>query len=108
VEAPKAVAERPKPNMAPGSVPQPIERVPPKYPPEALRLNETGTVVVRVEVDAEGKPSDVSVLRSSRSRALDRAAMQAAKKWRFRPAQRDGRAVSGTVEIPFDFALQDR
>jgi periplasmic protein TonB len=124
--APPPVTERPQPApppadtpaptttqhsqqaLAAGSVPQPIERVPPKYPSEAMRRNETGTVLVRVEVGTDGKPSDISIARSSRSRALDRAAMQAVRQWRFRPAQRDGRAVPGTVEVPFEFSLEGR
>jgi periplasmic protein TonB len=99
---------RPTQALAPGSVPQPIERVAPKYPADALRSNQTGTVVVRVEVGADGEPTDVSVARSSRSRSLDRAAMQAVRRWKFRPAQQDGRAVAATVEVPVEFSLAER
>jgi periplasmic protein TonB len=106
--SPPPASQRPSQAMATGSVPQPIERVQPKYPAEAMRRNETGTVLVRLEVGADGEPTDVSIARSSRSRALDRAAMQAARQWRFRPAQRDGQAVSSTVEVPFEFALQEQ
>ncbi len=101
-------AQQPAPALAAGSEPTPISRVQPKYPNDALRRNETGTVVVRVEVDTNGMPSDVSIARSSRSRALDRAAMAAVRQWRFRPAQRDGRAVVASMEVPFEFTLQER
>lgn len=85
------------------SRPEPVERTPPEYPSAALRRGESGTVLVRAEVDASGRPTDVSVARSSRSRALDRAAVQAVRRWRFRPAQQDGRAVAGAIEVPIEF-----
>jgi TonB family protein len=93
---------------APGSVPVPISRPSPSYPAEALRNNETGTVVLRITVDERGEPEKVEVARSSRSRSLDRAAAQAARRWRFRPAQQNGRAVTATVEVPISFTLEGR
>ncbi len=107
-ETARADAPRPAQALAAGSVPQPISRTQPKYPAEAMRRNETGTVVVRVEVDTDGTPKDISIARSSRSRSLDRAAMSAVRQWRFRPAQRDGRAVVASVDVPFEFTFQDR
>ncbi len=107
-QAARADAPRPAQALAPSSVPQPISRTQPKYPAEAMRRNETGTVVVRVEVDTDGTPKDISIARSSRSRSLDRAAMGAVRQWRFRPAQRDGQAIVASVDVPFDFSLQER
>lgn len=94
-------APRATPDVSPGT-PTPLSRVQPDYPSEAMRRNESGTVVVRITVDGDGKPDDVEVLRSSRSRSLDRAATQAARRWRFRPGQ------AGTVEVPFEFKLDGR
>jgi protein TonB len=87
---------------APAGLPVPMSRVQPDYPSEAMRRNEAGTVVVRITVGSDGKPDDVDVLRSSRSRSLDRAATQAARRWRFQPGQ------AGTVEVPFEFKLDGR
>ncbi|HEY1137022.1 MAG TPA: energy transducer TonB [Xanthomonadaceae bacterium] len=94
-------APRTAPDVSPGT-PMPLSRVQPAYPSDAMRRNESGTVVVRITVDSEGKPDDVEVVRSSRSRALDRAATQAARRWRFRPGQ------AGSVEVPFEFKLDGR
>ena len=94
--------------LAPGSVPVAISRPAPRYPTDALRNGESGTVIVRIEVGADGEPIAVSVVGRSGSRSLDRAAVQAAKRWRFRPAQQDGRAVAGAVEVPIEFALDGR
>jgi periplasmic protein TonB len=99
---------RPEVDLAPGSVPVQIPKPVMKYPADALRNNETGKVVVRIEVGANGEPTAVSIVTRSGSRSLDRAAMQAAKRWRFRPAQQNGRAVASAVEVPITFSLQER
>ena len=99
---------RPSATLAPGSVPVPISKPAPDYPVDAQRNNETGTVVVRIEVGADGTPTDVTLARRSGSRSLDRAAIKAARRWRFRPAQRDGQAVAGAVEVPMAFSLEGR
>lgn len=98
----------PASGLAPGSVPVAISKPAPSYPPDALRNGETGKVVVRIEVGADGEPTAVSVVARSGSRSLDRAAVQAAKRWRFRPAQQNGRAVAAAVEVPIAFALDGR
>ena len=91
--------------LAPGDQPVPItgQNPAPDYPPAALRRGESGTVMVRVEVDAAGMPVNVSLDKRSGSRDLDRAAMDAVKRWRFQPAQRNGQAVASSLVIPIDF-----
>ena len=79
----------------------------PTYPAAALRVREEGTVLLRVEVDATGRPVSVEVQRSSRSRDLDRAARDAVQQWTFEPAIRDGRPASSTVTVPVDFSIGD-
>jgi periplasmic protein TonB len=70
-----APTERPGPALAPGNVPVPISKPEMKYPTDALRAGETGKVVVRIEVGADGEPTDVSIVTRSGSRSLDRAAV---------------------------------
>ncbi len=94
--------------LAAGSVPEAISKPAPSYPSDALRNGESGTVVVRIQVGADGTPTAVSVVGRSGSRSLDRAAVQAAKRWRFRPAQENGRAVPGALDLPITFALEGR
>ncbi len=94
--------------MAPSDRPQPIadQSPPPSYPPAALRRGDSGTVVVRVDVDATGYPSGVTLIQRSGSRDLDRAASDAVRRWRFQPAQSNGVPVPGSLEVPFDFTPQ--
>lgn len=91
--------------LAPGEQPVPIEgqTPPPRYPSAALRKGESGTVLVRVEVDATGMPAGVALVQRSGSRDLDRAAMEAVRGWRFQPAQRDGQPIAASLVIPIDF-----
>ncbi|CBA16197.1 energy transducer TonB [Xanthomonas albilineans] len=85
--------------------PVPIEgqMPPPRYPAEALRRGEAGTVLVHVDVDNSGMPTGVTLIKRSGSRDLDRAAMESVRRWRFRPAQQNGRPVPASIDIPIDF-----
>ena len=79
---------------------------PPPYPRDALRDGLTGTVMLRVLVDVDGRPLDVSIERSSGHRVLDVAARrQVLGKWRFRPAMRNGVAVQAIGVVPVEFTL---
>jgi protein TonB len=75
----------------------------PRYPPESMRRGESGEVLLEINVDPAGRPHSMDIVRSSGSRYLDRAALVAARSWRFRPAMRDGQPVSGTVNVPVRF-----
>jgi protein TonB len=78
---------------------------PPKYPPAAFRQGIEGEVILIVDVDAQGNVTDVSVEKSSRNRDLDRAAMEAARKWRFNPSTVNGQPAAGRVRVPVAFRL---
>lgn len=114
VEAPKpppppaagpAPPRAPSAPMASTTRPEPIAgRTPaPRYPLQALRRGERGTVVVRAEVGLDGVPTSVSIADGSGSRSLDRAALDAVQRWRFRPAQANGRPTVGIVNVPIEF-----
>ena len=79
---------------------------PPTYPPAAYREGVEGEVILVVDVDANGNVTNVTVERSSRNRDLDRAAMEAARKWRFNPSVRNGVKSAGRVRVPVAFKLQ--
>lgn len=79
----------------------------PRYPYFARERGWEGRVVLRVAVDSAGSPGDVAIGRSSGRDMLDRAAMAAVRKWRFRPASRAGRPVAGVVEVPISFRLRN-
>ncbi|OMO40298.1 MULTISPECIES: energy transducer TonB [Stenotrophomonas] len=78
---------------------------PPRYPPAAFRAGIQGEVILIIDVDANGNVTNVTVEKSSRNRDLDRAAMEAARKWRFNAAESGGKKAAGRVRVPVNFAL---
>lgn len=78
---------------------------PPKYPPEENRRGIQGTVILVITVDANGNATDVQVEQSSGNRNLDRAAVAAAKRWRFNAASSGGQKTGGRVRVPVEFKL---
>jgi len=85
--------------------PVPVSSPSPRYPQDALRRGESGKVMVRIEVGPDGVPTAASIVESSQSRALDKAALDAVKRWRFSPAVADGHPVVGSVVVPIEFNL---
>lgn len=79
---------------------------PPDYPPRAVELDLTGTVVVRALLDPEGDPREIRIHRSSGHAVLDGAAVAAVRGWHFAPASRDGRRIPAWVEVPVHFRLR--
>jgi len=78
---------------------------PPTYPKAAFDQGISGSVMLRVEVDAAGKPGDVRVLSSTPAGVFDEASIAAAKQWTFEPARRNGQAVASALKIPMTFEL---
>lgn len=57
----------------------------PRYPPEALRANQSGEVQVEFTVASDGSVTAARVVRSNPARIFDREAVNAVRKWRFQP-----------------------
>jgi protein TonB len=107
-EAPIVIPEtEPPPYRAVEEMPKIVRRVDPVYPELAIRSGLTGTVYVKIWVDKEGRPREVSVLKSDEE-ILNEAAIAAAKQFLFTPAYMNSGAVSVWVTIPFRFRLADR
>ncbi|WP_240126261.1 energy transducer TonB [Thermomonas alba] len=85
------------------SPPVPVDAPPPRYPQEALRMNIGGTVKVRVTVAPDGRVDRLELAESSGNRDLDRAALEAVRRWTFRPALGNGQPVQAEVVVPIQF-----
>lgn len=80
---------------------------PPAYPRDAARRRLEGTVMLQVLVGVDGKPLEVLVHASSGHRSLDEAARKhVLKRWTFRPAMKDGRAVQAIGLVPVAFEMR--
>jgi protein TonB len=80
-----------------------LRAAPPVYPKESQRRHEHGTVLLRVLVDAAGRPTQILVERSSGFERLDNAARDAVAKFLFRPYEVNGVAQPAQVLIPIGF-----
>jgi protein TonB len=123
--APKAVEQPPAPPQpaapvaapAPPAPPAPAPVTPasanaaylknpaPEYPSLAQRRGWEGTVLLRVQVLASGKPGEVQIQKSSGRQQLDDAALSAVKRWSFVPAKQGDVAQVGWVSVPIDFKI---
>ncbi|UZW59018.1 poly-beta-1,6-N-acetyl-D-glucosamine biosynthesis protein PgaD [Lysobacter enzymogenes] len=93
----KPAADNARPKPLPGFSPKPA------YPLDALRQWEGGLVTLRVQVSAQGEATKVEISRRSGYRALDRAAVDTVRRWKFSPAVRDGKPVAAVVFVPVEF-----
>jgi len=78
----------------------------PRYPPSARRKRAQGRVLLAVVVTKSGRASSVRIRKSSGFQLLDQAALKAVKRWRFRPATRNGQPVRSRVIVPITFKLK--
>ena len=79
-----------------------VKKVVPKYPFVARQLGYEGVVKVSFMVSRSGTVYSVKILKSSGKKILDKAAVSAVSKWRFRPVLRDVRVITDIV-----FRLRD-
>lgn len=78
----------------------------PVYPAMSRRMGEEGRVMLRVFVDASGRPGQIEVSSSSGSARLDAAAQEAVWRWRFVAARRGDDSIGGWVLVPIVFNLR--
>ncbi len=78
---------------------------PPIYPTSAVRNRYEGTVLLRIEIGANGRVELVEVAKSSGYEILDEAAVNAVRKWRGKPATSNGKPVATSELLPVQFKL---
>jgi len=103
-----AVKEGDMVDMTPDVVkPELVSRANPDYPPAARAKRIEGTVILSVLVSERGDVADIKVLRGAGgSSGLNEAASAAVRKWKFRPAVKEGKRVRVWVSYPIVFKLQ--
>lgn len=84
--------------------PELLERTEPEYTEEAFIGRTQGSVGIHVEIDAEGVPRNLRVVRPL-GLGLDEQALTALKQWHFRPARKDGANVACRVIYEINFSL---
>lgn len=85
-------------------IPRVISRVSPIYPDTMRRAGLNGRVVLFFIVDENGMVKSARVEETSNP-AFSRPALDAVRKWRFRPGIKDGRKVKTKMRQPMAFSL---
>lgn len=79
-----------------------LHSVEPEFSEDARRAKYSGTVKLRADIDAEGKPRNIRVVQSL-GMGLDEKAVDAVTRWYFRAGTKNGKpvAVSALIEVMF-------
>jgi TonB family protein len=84
--------------------PRQIYSPPPDYSNEARKRKIEGVVTLAAVVTSAGQTTQIRVL-TSRGYGLDEKAIEAVRKWKFKPATRDGVPVSVEMALEISFHL---
>lgn len=88
------------------SKPQPIEKVAIEYPMQAREAGISGRLVARVFVDERGEVENVEIVESA-GEVIDRAAIEALRRWKFTASTACGKAVKSRYTVARRFELGD-
>jgi protein TonB len=110
--APPQVAENTAPAPQPSAAPAarnliaavPISQASPAFPELALRTRASGTVVLDLQIDEQGKVVKATAI--SGPVIFHSAAITAALKWRYKPASIGGVSVRSQSRVTMDFNLK--
>ncbi len=84
----------------------PVSKTPPTYPSSLLSKGIGGRVLVNCTVDDTGRVTGTSIKQSSGHPDLDKAAVNAVNKWKFKPATKAGRKLKTSCIVPFNFEVK--
>jgi TonB family protein len=80
-------------------------RIEPQYPPEALAAHRSGSVLLEVEVAADGSVSGIRTLNGDP--VLAAAASEAVRNWRYQPYLRHDHPAQFQTDVTLTFSLPD-
>ena len=84
-----------------------ILRIPPSYPRPARLARIQGYVTMEVSISPEGTVTEVSVVDAAPPRMFDIAAVEAMKRWKFRPKVVNGIAVGQRAHQTIEFKIEE-
>jgi protein TonB len=84
--------------------PEPVSQVAPAYPPELRKAKIEGLVTIIFVLDENGRVEEPRIENSSRPE-FEKPALDAIRKWRFRPGEREGQKVRTYVRLPMRFRV---
>ena len=89
-------------SVKPDTLPELIRKVDPNYPDRLRQAGVEGFVDIVWIVGVDGKPTDIDVVESSHS-GFELPAVDALKKWKFKPAKKNGVPIALKVRQKIEF-----
>jgi protein TonB len=84
--------------------PEPVSQVAPTYPEALRKAKVEGQVTLIFVLDETGRVEDPRVENSTRPE-FEKPALDAIRKWRFSPGQKDGQPVRTYIRVPLRFRV---
>ena len=82
--------------------PTPIKRVSPVYSQVAWQRSYEATVTLSADISPHGRPGNIHVRRCA-GHGLDKNAVRALERWRFKPGMRNGKPVTASITMQTNF-----
>lgn len=89
-------------SAAPDAEPKAMNAVPPVYTEAILAKHLSGVVVVEFVAEEDGSVTEVEI-KHSPAAELSESAIECIKKWKFRPAIKDGKPIRTRMELGINF-----
>ena len=89
--------------------PEPIKRVPPKYPINAAKNNREGWAKASFIIEKDGSVSNILVNETSGSSEFAKASKRAIAQWKYKPAFENGEPIQQCVNsVKIDFRMSSK
>ena len=86
----------------------PMVQTQPQYPVDAAREGKEGWVVVKFDINKQGKVVNAKVIDADPKRTFDKAALRAVKNWKYQPKVDQGLTVAQlNQQVQLDFKLDN-
>ncbi len=79
----------------------------PNYPFYARRRRIEGFVTAELIINESGRTEAVKIIKAKPKNVFDKVALNSIKKWLFKPAQKDGKAVAVKRQVTINFELDN-
>lgn len=86
--------------------PYTVDRISPKYPPEAQKNHIEGYVLVEILVNKNGSVGSLKVIESEPTGVFDSAVFESVSQWKFTPVCGAEFSEAFSMRAPFEFAYQ--
>ena len=88
------------------SMATPVLRIEPKYPVEAARDNQEGSVTLQFDITKNGSTDNIQVIESFPQQTFDKVSVTALKQWTYKPRIQGGQAQRQTgITVQLDFRM---